>query len=228
MACPPGSDYPAAMEAAERYAPGLEVVTVEGDFAYYDLLAEDWTRDDDMYLIEHDIVIREDTIRDLSECVCAWGGFAFLVMGCAFTAAFGATKFDRRLKRAYPNLWQDMITEYPRIPAAFQDEKGPRYWRTLDSRFAWMLERVYGFGVQCTHWPALPHLNPIMMGDRDPYEAASRSPNPKPHACWQGHFCRCLLGVTGHPCPARSGLDGAGVLVHTTPRLAQSSQGFAA
>ena len=173
--------------------------------------------------MERDIVLREGAIEDLQGCPGAWCGFTYLIMGCAFSAAFGFTKFDSRLINAYPNVWTDMIDEYPNMPPAFQGG-GPKHWRCLDSRFLWMMQRVYGFGVICSHWPALVHLNTTMLGDRDPYELAKASPNPAPHTCWKGHFCRCLLGFTGHSCPARSGLDDSGVVVHTEPNLASSEQ----
>ncbi len=218
--------FPAAAEAARMYAgPGLREVTLDEPDAYWRLLKSMWAEGHTFVLLEHDIVIEEGVIADLLACPGWFCGRAYLMMGAAFGAAFGCTKFDARLIALYPNAWDDIVACHDQMPGAyFRPGEGPTHWRSLDSRFAWLLQRIYGFGIQCTHWPAIPHLNPTFMAGRDPYEAARQSPHPRPHHCIQGHPCRCLLGAEQHPCPARSNLDGSGVIVHTQPRLESSGQ----
>jgi hypothetical protein len=100
--------FPPALSAVRRYAPQATHVYTgpagAGDpCAYARKVAGYWGRDD-MLFIEHDIVIRKNTVRDLARCPNDWCAFSYGVGRNHYDLRFGlgCTKFSLAVQRQIP------------------------------------------------------------------------------------------------------------------------------
>ncbi|MDE2097959.1 MAG: hypothetical protein KGL39_11970 [Patescibacteria group bacterium] len=200
-------EYPEAIEALKRCYPQAELCRLEGDTAYFELMASVWTAGEETALVEHDIVVRPGALEELSACPNPYCGYAYRI-GEGFNAAWGCTKFSAELIRATQTIWRWIVDQAEAIPIKSRTED-PRHWFNLDSRFAWIAERAFGAGTHCIHYPAVVHLHPdYVPAGMTAFEDAEASPNPAPHHCWKGHVCRCAHHGDGHACPIRTSKGG--------------------
>ncbi len=132
--------YPTAAHALRCAMPDAELVFVgDDDYAYARLVEALWG--ESFILVEHDIVVGPDTLRELIDCPEPWCGFPYLEEPASNpVTGLGCTKLDARLMDVPP--W-DMTPTWGNVDASLigriRDERG---------------------NVEHRHGPALDHLNP--------------------------------------------------------------------
>jgi hypothetical protein len=122
----------------------LQAFKVGDDDRYWKLLKKLWTKGEDFIIVEHDIVIRPDTISGFDECPEPWcvAPYPFAHRLCA---GLGCVRFRKELLRDFPEIMDEVDKrEHPRFP-------GKRNWRTLDSCIR---ELLWARGIErCWHDP---------------------------------------------------------------------------
>lgn len=133
------SPHPDAMAALERYAPQAELPDVRGDnYAYWREIAARWTGESDLIIIEQDIEIGPDTVRELEECNQDWCCFAYPIFRTRvrLRLGLGCTKVSAAAQR---KVTPEAIAEGFKLCAQC---KGKGCWWHLDGRIATMLKRA--------------------------------------------------------------------------------------
>ena len=70
--------HPDAVKALDAYAPQAEVIDVTGDnYAYWNTIAERWTGQRDLIIIEQDIEVGPDTVTVMEQCEQDWCCYAY-------------------------------------------------------------------------------------------------------------------------------------------------------
>ncbi len=121
----------------------------ESDDAYFELLRHLWSVGDSFGIVEHDVVVRDDSLTILEECESPW---------CAFTFEYarnpipglGCVKFTADIIARNPTAMDE-------VAAMWDETHLPRHWCRLD---AWLQQHVlpdHG-EKQCVHTPPLRHL----------------------------------------------------------------------
>lgn len=174
--------YPETRAALE--ADGIDAeyvyVGVGQDSTYHDLVERLWAEGRGWINVEQDIVPWPGALRQLWDCPCEWGGFAYgLAMG--YGAYLGCTKFSDSLVRERPGVVAAV--------AYLRDDGAPRrYWGRLDTRLKQVLEDQEQLTMHI-HWPAVRHLNPSQRvpifncprcGAAVPDERVQQGPPPYP------------------------------------------------
>ena len=105
-------------------------------FAYWYLVESLWTEGKPFTLVEHDVVVRPDTISELDTCPHPWCAFK-VTTGEGWVATFGCVRFH---------------------PSGHFPVPDPTRWQDLD----WTLEAalVKAGWVKHLHEPILDHVNP--------------------------------------------------------------------
>lgn len=109
-----------------------------------------WAEHTGFILVEHDIVVRPDTIAELQACPELWCGFPYLEARGEPVTGLGCTKFSRKLVRSVPppiepnTIWQNVDANV-----------GPRL-------------RALGFEIH-RHMPPVRHLNPRVAQEDQPW-----------------------------------------------------------
>ncbi len=122
---------------ADGYDP--EPVPMQGEYGYYNLLADLWRAGETFVVIEHDIVVYPGAIGAMLDCDHGWCGTVYPYRA-AEIACLGCTKFSA-----------EFIAAHPGVPAwVAAREHG---WRYLDTQWAAALlpERIH------EHRPAVGH-----------------------------------------------------------------------
>lgn len=138
---PYAREVQAPVDAALReLAPHAERVDVSGSpTSYYELLSRLWAEGEGFVVLEHDIQLTPEALREAEECPCSWGvapyvhPVAAVVAGGGRTIAnisLGCTRFSTELLRAHPDAWDDDVT-----PPQWRSHA----WGKLDSRIAGVL-----------------------------------------------------------------------------------------
>jgi len=108
-------------ECREALAPSSPVYTdVSGDdHAYWRMVRDLWAAGEPFTIVEHDVLVEPDTIRELDDCPDEWCAFAIASVdvgtGMSWVATFGCVRF--RPSGAWPLAdpvawtWLDMETE---------------------------------------------------------------------------------------------------------------------
>lgn len=136
--------YLEAIEALYRAAPEAEMVNVSEDpYAYWALVSRLWHTGDPFVLVEHDIVLRPDTIERLSDCVHQWCAFTYLQAPGEPVSGLGCVKF------------------IPTVPLHLEAGWGDPIWQNVDATVAGLLHAA-GWRVH-EHKPPLRHLNPKVI-----------------------------------------------------------------
>lgn len=77
-------------------------VQMVDDESYYKLLVNEWNRDDDLIVIEHDIVVWPGAIQELLNCKEVYCTLPYYCSVGWIIDGLGCTKFSRDLKNRYP------------------------------------------------------------------------------------------------------------------------------
>ncbi len=176
LCCTAVSDYAvpdeAALKAVAEYAPGAEVVDVTGDsFGYWREIRARWQGTEDLMLIEHDVLIGEDTVASLRDCGYDWCCFAYPIFRNhqRLRYGLGCTKFSAVAQRA---VSARLIAEGF---ALCKECHGMGCWYHLDGRIS-ILMREAGFRPH-VHGDVI-HLHDYAAGPEDALrdELAARAP----------------------------------------------------
>jgi hypothetical protein len=135
--------YPESLDSVFMYAPGaIGVYTGRTSFSYSEALAYHWDYEGDLIVIEHDIVIDENTIPSFEDCQEPWCSFKFDVMGQDIDFALGCTKWSAEARK--------LVTPPARAN-----------WRTLDVQIR---ELMIWVGLQPHVHGKVAHLHPYEPG----------------------------------------------------------------
>ena len=126
--------------ALRELAPHAERVDVSGSpTAYYELLSRLWAEGEGFLVVEHDIELTAEALREAEECDCPWGISPYVhpVAGApgvgrpiVATLSLGCTRFSTELLREHPDAWNDATT-----PPQWHSHR----WLGLDLRIAGVL-----------------------------------------------------------------------------------------
>ena len=120
-----------------------------GDSAYWGLFDSLWNTGETFCVVEHDVVVRSDTLNELDECPSDWCSFLVPYVGVEY-AGLGCAKFTA-----------DLIARVPDALARVAENEGdehhpPKHWCRLD---AWLQGVLESAGeTKCVHGPPLEHL----------------------------------------------------------------------
>jgi len=145
-------------------------VDVSGsDEAYWQLLADLWAKGAGFLIIEHDILVRPDSLDELVACHEPWCSFQVPYVGRVY-AGLSCAKFSAGLIARYPDAL-DRIAE-------LEDERHPpKHWCRLDSHLQSHVLNPGGETMH-VHGPPLGHL-------RDDLSPASPWAIAPAHDCWR-------------------------------------------
>jgi hypothetical protein len=133
-------------------------VDVSGsDDAYWTLLHRLWGRGKTICIVEHDVIVRPDSLRELEECPSDWCSFQVPYVGRLY-AGLSCAKFSAALIARYPDALE-------RISELSDDEHPQKHWCRIDS---WLQGYVLhpGGETMCVHTPPLEHIRE--NGDHSP------------------------------------------------------------
>jgi hypothetical protein len=151
---------------------GWDVVFVDvsgSDEAYWELLARLWAKGTGFILIEHDILVRPDTLDELVNCERPWCSFQVPYVGRLY-AGLSCAKFTAALIARYPDALD-------RIAELEDEDHRPKHWCRLDS---WLQAYVLNPGGETmhVHGPPLEHV-------RDEASPAAPWAIGPAHGCWR-------------------------------------------
>jgi len=133
------SPHEQAMAALGDYAPQAEVLDVTGDnYAYWNAIAERWTGERDLIIVEQDIEIGPDTITTMESCKQDWCCYAYPIFRTKvrLRVGLGCVKISAAAQRRIP---------VKNIAEGFESCaqcRGKGCWWHLDGRVAHMLKRA--------------------------------------------------------------------------------------
>ncbi len=121
------------------------------DSAYFELLADLWSAREAFIIVEHDVILRPDSLDQLWNCSCAWGGYAVPYVGSHYHG-MACVKFTEELIARIP----DALVQ---VAGMDGDDHPAKHWCRLDARLqAHVLPRS---GLQRhPHDPPLGHFRP--------------------------------------------------------------------
>jgi hypothetical protein len=146
-------------------------VDVSGsDEAYWELLAGLWAKGASFVVVEHDILVRPDTLDELLACHEPWCSFQVPYVGRLY-AGLSCAKFSAALIARHPNAL-NIVGEIEEPP-----EHPRKHWCRLDS---WLQAYVLNPGGETmhVHGPPLEHVR----DDLSPESPWAIAPT---HGCWR-------------------------------------------
>lgn len=151
VVCPFTEIHPMTSEALDASGwPWEKRYVGDSDSAYWELLKELWTPTHDLCVVEHDIVVKRDTIALFEICPEPWCAAPYNFLGRGSYMGLGCVRFRSELIAKTPEL----------IDQVGEMESGPlhpkRHWCSLDSFLQTRL-RWLGFKV-CEH-PPVQHMH---------------------------------------------------------------------
>lgn len=159
---------PRVVEALDGW--DVAFVDVSGsDDAYWQLLANLWSEGRGFVLIEHDIVVRPDSIEKLVACHEPWCSFQVPYVGRLY-AGLSCAKFSAGLIARYPDALD-------RISGLEDEDHPPSHWCRLDSHLQSHVLNPGGETMH-VHGPPLEHL-------RDDSTPAAPWAIAPAHGCWR-------------------------------------------
>jgi hypothetical protein len=118
------------------------------DDAYWQLLSDRWSDGESFTIVEHDVIVRTDTLTELSYCPSAWCSFAIPYLYGEY-AGMACVKFSAELIASCPDALG--------IVGLMSTAQHPRkHWCTLDSFLQATLQRTGT--TRHLHEPALGHF----------------------------------------------------------------------
>lgn len=134
----PVKPHPAAVEAISKYAPQAEVVDVSGsNYDYWNSIAERWTGERDLIIVEQDIEIGPETIATMESCKQDWCCYAYTIFRTKvrLRVGLGCVKISAAAQR---KVTAAMVAEGFTNCAAC---RGKGCWWHLDGQVAHMMKR---------------------------------------------------------------------------------------
>ena len=145
-----------------------EEVDVSGsDTAYWELLSDLWAEGESFVVVEHDIIIRHDTLDELEACPEPWCGFPVAYLGGEYPG-MACVKFTDRIISACPGA----LIQSGRMST---DQHSPGHWCTTD-HFLQMVVLPAAVGHhKHVHSPALGHYRADGLPPMPSHGCVSRS-----------------------------------------------------
>jgi hypothetical protein len=129
---------------------GVVFCDVSGsDEDYWKLLAGLWREGQGFINVEHDILVRPDSLDELANCHHDWCSFQVPYVGKVY-AGLSCAKFSAALIARYPDAL-DVIAEQS------DEDHSPKHWCRIDT---WLQSHVLNPGGETmhVHGPPLEHL----------------------------------------------------------------------
>lgn len=129
----------------------LEYRDVGGsDDAYWQLLSDLWAEQQDTIIVEHDIVVRPDTLDELANCPSPWCACRYEYAGMGVWWGMGCVKFTGGLMTRTPDAVH-------RAGVMWDERHAKKHWCRQD---AWLQGTILPqLGeVQCRHETTVEHL----------------------------------------------------------------------
>lgn len=118
------------------------------DDAYWRLLAEMWEACDTFAVVEHDVIVRPDSLDELERCAGDWCAFG-VSYGDGGHAGLGCAKFTAGITGRH----RDALEQ---IGRRSDSTHPPRHWCRVDG---WLDEYLRARGERkCVHGPPLEHV----------------------------------------------------------------------
>jgi hypothetical protein len=171
-------------EAVAALPSGAELVYVGDTFtSYWEAIAERWGAGD-LMVVEHDIVIHDQVVRQFEDCPNAWctypywhGGWMDKALGCTrFRTGAQQVSPDEIQQSCWASCWEcntrNMIPSLDdmRDIRGWRDRTGSETlgcWRHIDGKIVWSMERN-GYAA-CVHTPPVRHLTFTDIPDGELY-----------------------------------------------------------
>jgi hypothetical protein len=119
------------------------------DDAYWTLLRDLWAKGETFCIVEHDVVVRPDSLAELAACPSPWCAFEVPYLDRLY-AGLACTRFSADLLARYPDALGT-------ISELSDEDHPPKHWCRLDS---WLQGYVLhpGGETMCVHGPPLEHV----------------------------------------------------------------------
>jgi hypothetical protein len=142
---------PGVTEALEATGwPWRQAYVGGSDEAYWELLGDLWADRESFVVVEHDVILRPDTLDELADCPQAWCSFAVPYLDTEY-AGLACAKFSDEIIAACP----DALDRVGRMSNAAHP---PKFWCTVD---AWLQVVLSSTSIpRHIHAPALGHYRP--------------------------------------------------------------------
>lgn len=120
------------------------------DYCYFDLLNVLWIEREDFCVIEHDVVVRPDSLDELDACPNDWCAFGMEYMDVVWPG-LSCVRFRAELIARNPDAFDN-------IAECSDAGHPPRHWCRVDH---WLRGELEANGEkQCVHGPPLGHIRP--------------------------------------------------------------------
>lgn len=139
------------------------------DEVYWELLASMWAKAAAFIIVEHDIIVRPDSLGELEQCHHPWCSFQVPYVGKLY-AGLSCAKFSAALIARYPDALE-------RIAELSDEDHPPRHWCRIDSHLQAHVLNPGGETMH-VHGPPLGHL-------RDESSPDSPWAQGPAHGCWR-------------------------------------------
>ena len=140
---------PGVAEALDATGHPWEAIDVSGsDFNYWTLLSDLWSRKACLILVEHDVIVRPDTLAELEACPRPWCAFTVPYLGGEYPG-LGCVKFDASIIAAIPDALDQVGT-------MSNASHPPKHYCSMDHFLQRVVLPQTGM-AQHVHLPALGH-----------------------------------------------------------------------
>jgi len=143
ICCYTGRIHPRAADALKRFAPDCEYVETRGLYGYGEAIAERWTGESDLVIIEGDKVITEEVLPSFERCNRHWCTYQYDIFPppCTRTAfnGLGCTKYSALVQQVITPEESVFAHDVNWEPCRQCDSRG--CYRYIDSRINRALER---------------------------------------------------------------------------------------
>lgn len=126
-----------------------EVFVGNSDEDYWGVLAVLWAKRETFCVVEHDVLVRHDTLDELENCPEAMCAFPVPYFWSPVAVSLACVKFSAEVIARHPDLMQ-------RVGEMSDEGHPPRHWCRLDM-WIQMLIRPDAFHA---HYPVLEHYRP--------------------------------------------------------------------
>ena len=159
------AEWPQARALLAEHAPDAELVyTGPDDLGYWRAIAERWTGERDLVVIEQDIGIHAGVVPGFAACGEPWCGFPHIMRPehPARAKDLGCVRFSAELQRRVP---MDVIVKHHMNPqcGVCQPDAGGLCWRHIDGPVNSALAAA-GLADPHEHLPAVDHYHYLNAG----------------------------------------------------------------
>lgn len=119
--------------------------------AYWEVLSRLWRIGETFCVVEHDVIVRPDSLSELAQCSSDWCSFE-VPYGCGIYAGLSCAKFSAALIARHPDTLE-------KVGERSDEGHLPKHWCRLDSWLQVVL-REKGESM-CVHSPPLGHRESV-------------------------------------------------------------------